>query len=190
MLYNKTYRVDKLSGGQQQRVAIAKALALEPSLILLDEPFSHVDNHLKLRLRRRLFKYLKSKKISCLGATHDRDDVLSYTDHTMIMKDGKLVDHRTTKDVYLKPISHYSAALFDDVNLIPLGNFGLIKDALIYPHQLKINTVGKEFLIEKCYFKGSHYLIHGTTGNLQLWVNHKTPLSPGSKVFVDIDDNQ
>lgn len=69
-----------LSGGQMQRVALARVLALEPEVLLLDEPFSHIDNFRKNSLRRKLFGYLKEKGITCVVATHDSMDVLSFAD--------------------------------------------------------------------------------------------------------------
>ena len=69
-------KVQFLSGGQKQRVALARAIAKRPEIILLDEPFSHIDNFKKQSLRRNLFDYLKNNKIACVLATHDKDDVL------------------------------------------------------------------------------------------------------------------
>ena len=71
-------KVKTLSGGQKQRVALARALAKQPEIILLDEPFSHIDNFKKQSLRRSVFKYLKDKNITCIVATHDKEDVLGF----------------------------------------------------------------------------------------------------------------
>ena len=73
----KNTKVKNLSGGQKQRVAIGQALAKIPEVLLLDEPFSHIDQFKKNKLRRRLFQYLKSQNITCIFATHDKNDVLS-----------------------------------------------------------------------------------------------------------------
>jgi ABC-type nitrate/sulfonate/bicarbonate transport system ATPase subunit len=79
-------KVQYLSGGQQQRVALAKVLALEPEVLLLDEPFSHIDNFRKNALRRNLFAYLKNKGITVIVATHDSTDALSFADETIVLK--------------------------------------------------------------------------------------------------------
>jgi ABC-type nitrate/sulfonate/bicarbonate transport system ATPase subunit len=73
-----------LSGGQMQRVAIARVLALEPEVLLLDEPFSHIDNFRRNSLRRKLFGYLKEQQITCIVATHDSTDVLAFADEVAI----------------------------------------------------------------------------------------------------------
>jgi len=179
-------KVKTLSGGQKQRVAIAKALAQQPQLLLLDEPFSHVDNFRKNNLRRRLFHYLKSQNISSLIATHDRDDVLSFTDETIVMHDGKIVDHRATISLFENPKTHYVAALFDDVNQIPKSWFGTTEELLLYPHQLKVGDAGLAATVTASYFKGDHFLISCLCKDQQTWVRSQENLSIGSMVFLDL----
>ncbi|MEQ9581043.1 MAG: ATP-binding cassette domain-containing protein [Arenibacter sp.] len=80
-------KVKNLSGGQQQRVALARVLAQKPELLLLDEPFGHIDNFRKNQLRRNLFEYLKKEGISCITATHDHQDILPYANRIIVIKD-------------------------------------------------------------------------------------------------------
>ena len=101
-----------LSGGQQQRVALAKVLALEPELLLLDEPFSQIDNFRKNSLRRKLFSYLKSKEITCLVATHDSSDSLSFADETIVLNAGKIVIKEKSDQLFNNPNTNLLLILF------------------------------------------------------------------------------
>jgi ABC-type Fe3+/spermidine/putrescine transport system ATPase subunit len=153
-----------LSGGQQQRVALARVLALEPEILLLDEPFSHIDNFRKNALRRNLFAYLKSKGVTVIVATHDSTDALSFADETIVLQDGKIVDKGDSQNLYSNPINKYVASLFGEVNELKLSQLVAVEGEdeiiLLYPHQLKVVDNGlMEVIVKQSYFKGSHYLI-------------------------------
>src|SRR5574343_2096655 len=92
-----------LSGGPMQRVALARALASEPEALLLDEPFSHIDNFRKNSLRRRLFGYLKEKNITCIVATHDSTDVLAFADDVLVMQNGQIIASDSPENLYRNP---------------------------------------------------------------------------------------
>ncbi len=154
-----------LSGGQMQRVAIARVLALEPELLLLDEPFSHIDNFRKNSLRRKLFAYLKQKEITCIVATHDSTDVLSFADEVLVMKAGNVVEEGTPDSIYKCPKNLYVASLFDDVNEIEIDG----KVQLLYPHQLVVVAHSSlQVKVFNSFFRGNTYLIEArhAKGNL------------------------
>ena len=152
-------KVKALSGGQQQRVAIARALAKEPELILLDEPFGQIDNFKKNSLRRKLFSYLKEKNISCIVATHDGDDALSFADQMMVIKNKKVIAFDSPRNLYKSPPEHYVAALFDDVNELYIDG----ERRLMYPHQIQTSKDSLyKVIVKKSFFKGSFWLIEAT----------------------------
>lgn len=152
-------KVKTLSGGQQQRVAIARALAKEPELILLDEPFGQIDNFKKTSLRRKLFSYLKEKNISCIVATHDGDDALSFADLMMVIKNKKVIAFDSPRNLYKSPPEHYVAALFDDVNELYIDG----ERKLMYPHQIQTSKDSlHRVIVKKSFFKGSFWLIEAT----------------------------
>ena len=170
-----------LSGGQMQRVALARVLALEPEVLLLDEPFSHIDNFRKNSLRRKLFGYLKEKGITCVVATHDSTDVLSFADEVAIIKEGKIIESGIPKFIYDNPRDKYVASLFGDVNEIEVN--GELK--FVYPHQLKL-TLYSDLKVEivNSYFRGSHYLIEAKFGNQNLFFENDTILENGEVVCL------
>lgn len=158
----KHVKAEFLSGGQMQRVALARVLAQEPEVLLLDEPFSHIDNFRKNKLRRKIFQYLKDKQITTLVASHDINDVLSFSDEVIVLKDTTILEKATPLELYNHPEHQYTAALFGDVNEIEING----KMQLIYPNQLQI-VEKSDIQVEviSTYFKGKYYLIEAKWNN-------------------------
>ena len=179
-------KVKNLSGGQKQRVAIARALAKEPELLLLDEPFGQIDNFKKNSLRRNLFQYLKDKKITCIIATHDKHDALSFADQLIVIKDQKILVNDNPKSIYQNPKEKYIAALFDDVNVIIINS----KKELLYPHQIKIAAKNNDMaVVKKSYFKGSYWLVEVEFNNQNIFLNHHNCLEKGEQVGLIFNPN-
>ncbi len=172
-----------LSGGQMQRVALARVLALEPQILLLDEPFSHIDNFRKNSLRRKLFRYLKEKEITTIVATHDSTDVLAFADEVAIIKDGIIIESGIPKFIYDNPKGKYVASLFGDVNEIKIN--GELK--FVYPHQLKV-SISSDIKVEvvNSYFKGNHYLMEAKFENQTLFFESEELLHIGKQVYLKI----
>lgn len=180
-------KVQFLSGGQMQRVAIARVLALEPEVVLLDEPFSHIDNFRKNSLRRKVFQYLKEKEITCLIATHDSQDILGYSDETLVMKNGKVVVNAETKSIYENPNNFYVASLYDDVNEIPKQWLDVNSNdetvLLVYPYQLHVVDESHfQVAVVASYLKGNGYLVAATCQNRPIFFESKKPFNPSDLV--------
>lgn len=180
-------KVNLLSGGQQQRVALARVLALEPEILLLDEPFSHIDNFRKNALRRNLFAYLKSRGITVIVATHDSTDALSFSDETMILHDGFLVAKGPSQEIYKNPKSKYVASLFGEVNELIIKKEGLTDTLLLYPNQLKVSENGTlRVTVKQCYYKGGYYLIKAAFNGKPLFFEHPTELDLQLDVNLEV----
>ena len=176
-------KAKNLSGGQMQRVAIARVLALEPELLLLDEPFSHIDNFRKNSLRRKLFSYLKEKKITCIIATHDSTDILSFADEVIVLKEGEIVAKNQPKLIYENPNNKYVASLFDDVNEIEIDK----KMQLVYPHQLHVVKQSNiEVEVLSSYFRGNHFLIEAKYKQQILFFQSAKSYPKGSCVYLKL----
>ncbi|HEY5687475.1 MAG TPA: ABC transporter ATP-binding protein [Yeosuana sp.] len=173
-------KVKELSGGQKQRVALARALAKQPQLLLLDEPFSHIDNFKKQSLRRSLFKYLKEKEITCIVATHDKQDVLSYSDTMIVLHEAKIIANDTPQNLYKDPKQSLIASFFDEFNDFEL-------QGIKYAHQLKI--VGQSDLegrVKTSYFIGNSWLIEVEYHSKAVFIKHHSQLKANSTVFFKI----
>lgn len=183
-----------LSGGQQQRVALARVLALEPEILLLDEPFSQIDSFRKNSLRRNLFNYFKKKEITCIIATHDSTEALSFSDETMVLQNGKLIAKGNSRALYENPPSLYVASLFGEVNQLKKSNFIDLQEdeedaiLLAYPHQLKVVENGKfKAIAKQSYFKGSHYLIKAAFERRAIFFEHNSELELNQEVVLMLE---
>lgn len=105
----------QLSGGQQQRIALARALAPNPKLLLLDEPFSNLDASLKRNLRSELFQIIRESKVTAIFLTHDIQDAMAVSDNIVVLKNGVVIQEGTPKSLYKTPKTIYIAALFSAV---------------------------------------------------------------------------
>ncbi|WP_165061677.1 ABC transporter ATP-binding protein [Adlercreutzia sp. ZJ154] len=111
-------RTYELSGGQQQRVALARALAAKPRALLLDEPFSGLDEQLREEMRKLVSSLHERFNITSLMVTHDPDEALTMSDSIVFMRDGKLVQVGTPRDMLLHPAHKAVKACFGEASAI------------------------------------------------------------------------
>jgi iron(III) transport system ATP-binding protein len=163
----------QISGGEKQRTAIARAIADKPAVLLLDEPFSHLDLPNRLIVRDLLFDMVRHddaaiRRTSCLFVTHDATDALSISDTLGILRDGRLIQQDAPVDVYRKPVTAYAARMTGPVNILKakhLPILGLLHgdnpETLIClrPEQVQLDETGATGTVRAVYFKGSHYEI-------------------------------
>lgn len=117
----------ELSGGQKQRLALARALAREPDLILLDEPFAAQDINLRAQMRDDVMRILRAAGVAAILVTHDPEEAMQFADRLAIMRAGKIQQIGTPSDIYNKPNSADVASFFGQVNKLK----GRVKDGQI-----------------------------------------------------------
>ena len=108
----------QLSGGEQQRVALARALAPKPRIMLMDEPFSGLDNRLRDGIRDETLSILKEEDTAVLLVTHEPDEAMRMADEIALMRDGRIVQQGAPYNVYTRPRDLAAVALFSDANVV------------------------------------------------------------------------
>jgi iron(III) transport system ATP-binding protein len=108
-----------LSGGQQQRVAVARALVLQPKVLLFDEPLSNLDAKLRKRMRAEIRALQKRAGITSLYVTHDQAEALAISDRIAVMERGRVAQVGTPLDLYARPASRFVAEFIGEANLLP-----------------------------------------------------------------------
>jgi len=114
----------KLSGGQQQRVALARALVFEPSVLLLDEPFSALDKHLRGRMQDEVKRLHQEFGTTFIFVTHDQSEALSLSSRIAIFNHGELLQIAAPQEVYERPTSRFVAEFLGEINLLPVEDVG------------------------------------------------------------------
>ena len=159
----------QVSGGEKQRTAIARAVADKPAVLLLDEPFSHLDLPNRLIVRDLLFDLIQHEKTACLFVTHDATDALSIADTLGILRDGRLVQLGSPVEVYHRPATAYAARLTGAVNILKAKHLPALglpdyqvgetvqPDALVClrPEQIQLDEAGVGGTVRAVFFRGS-----------------------------------
>lgn len=118
----------ELSGGEQQRVALARAIAPRPKIMLMDEPFSGLDNRLRDGIRDETLEILKEEGTAVLLVTHEPEEAMRMADEIALMRGGRIVQQGAPYNVYNAPVDKAAAAFFSDINVIPGEVQGALTD--------------------------------------------------------------
>jgi iron(III) transport system ATP-binding protein len=201
----------ELSGGQQQRIALARALAPQPALILLDEPLSNLDVQVRLRLRHEVRRILKQSGTSAIFVTHDQEEALAISDKIAVMRQGVLEQLGTPEQIYAQPASRFVAEFVTQANFLPaqrqdnlweteLGNFEISTPNIYGIHQGELMIREEDLRIQPDdtalvvvrdrQFLGREYryCLQTASGHrLHARTHISTQLSIGTKVQVSVN---
>lgn len=143
-------KTNELSGGERQRIAIAHLLIQQPQLLLLDEPFAHLDIPLKKMLKQVVDDIGAKLNISCMLVSHDPTDTLPWADEILVLRNGLLVQQGTSREIYQTPKNEYVAGLFGHYTVLDtawinkLGIKTTNKKVFLRPEQLSLTTKKKK----------------------------------------------
>lgn len=194
-------KTDQLSGGERQRIAIARLLSTNPDLLLLDEPFAHLDMENKSTMKSILWDISRKLKITCMLVSHDPLDTLSWADRIMVMKDGGIVQMGSPESIYTNPANEYVAGLFGKYNLIDVSKSKAIAtqlgakasgQALFFrPENVKIGPAKRnnsvKGVVEDVHFFGSYLELEVSISTIRVIVKTNTlGHDVGDKVYLSI----
>ena len=108
----------QLSGGEQQRIAFARAIAIKPALLLLDEPFSNLDARLKVEMRNELLELLRPLKIATIMVTHDQEEAMAIADTIAVMRRGRIEQMGSAREIYRSPANLFVASFIGESNVL------------------------------------------------------------------------
>jgi putative spermidine/putrescine transport system ATP-binding protein/spermidine/putrescine transport system ATP-binding protein len=136
----------QLSGGQQQRIALARAIVIEPDVLLMDEPLSALDENLREEMRREIDNLQQKLGLTTLFVTHDQREALSMSNKIVVMKDGRKQQEANPQDIYSQPVNHFVADFLGHSNFYPaqvIGHQGrLVRVRLDSGHEILVDHPG------------------------------------------------
>lgn len=133
-------KISELSGGQQQRIALARSLAMEPRILLLDEPLSNLDAKLRETMRVELKKIQRELGITTIYVTHDQTEALTMSDEIAVFNQGVCQQVSTPEGIYDEPANEFVAAFIGEANLFPVKKDG---DDVIVGGKIHLKTAAK-----------------------------------------------
>ena len=172
-----------LSGGEQQRLAIARAVAKKPMVLLLDEPFAHLDARLRLKLTNFFLKIKEKEGVAMVIVSHDGQEILGVSDSICILKNGRLSRKKNRIEAYYNPSSKIDALFFGPINSIVLNG----KRVLFRPDEYKQNSSGAISLsFVRAVFLGSiYYNYFYTLAKEELVLISINPLNNTTAIDID-----
>lgn len=202
-----------LSGGEQQRVAIARALARSPSVLLLDEPFSGLDGHLRASVRKSVLADLRTTGTAVLIVTHDPEEAMLIADELALMAAGRILQTGSPQECYLRPVSIEAARLLGEATILPARisggvahtAFGVIPapdmpdceapdgeyeaKAMIRPEALRFDKAGVPVEVVEVRFGGTFQTVTLTSQNAVITARMTGASLPkaGEQVSVSLD---
>lgn len=176
-----------LSGGEKQRTAIARSIAEQPDVLLLDEPFAHLDNRNRRILAEAIEKLRQEEQMACIFVTHESADALAWSDRIAVLRDGVIIQTGTPQEVYNKPVDRYVAELTGDVNWLHADSD--TQQFYIRPekikrtkHEEKSKWTGR---VEAIRFHGNHWEIRCINEKgLLVFYRNKKDLETGDRVYL------
>lgn len=204
-------KIRELSGGQMQRVALARALAAEPSVLLLDEPFSGLDERLRAEMGSLVRRIHRERKITTILVTHDSREALQMSDRIVLMKEGSVLQCGTPEELFWRPASREAAEYFGRANYLRgtaqggIFDCGFLKaplsasgregecEAMIRPFSIKLTGQG-DFLIREIIFMGetAEILLDTPQGEIRSQMMsrefERLGLKKGSRAGIEIEE--
>ncbi len=175
-----------LSGGQKQRLAIARALADEPDLLLLDEPFNQLDFNLRNKIENYIDAYLKKYNITLIMVSHNGEETMRWGEKVMFIKGGKIVRTDTPTNFYNAPSNKLEAGFFGVINTV----YHEGRNLHFRPHQYTLSpstekSIEIEVTLEKVVFKGWYYDSVFKVGKRSIHIYSAKPLPAIHAIFVE-----
>lgn len=204
-------KIRELSGGQMQRVTLARALAAEPSVLLLDEPFSGLDERLRAEMGSLVRRIHRERKITTILVTHDSREALQMSDRIVLMKEGSVLQCGTPEELFWRPASREAAEYFGRANYLRgtaqggIFDCGFLKaplsasgregecEAMVRPFSIKLTGQG-DFLIREIIFMGetAEILLDTPQGEIRSQMMsrefERLGLKKGSRAGIEIEE--
>lgn len=192
----------QLSGGQRQRVAFARALAPEPKLLLLDEPFAAIDAKVRKELRSWLKETIDRVGITTIFVTHDQDEAVEVADEIMIINHGQMEQKGAPYTIYQYPESPFVAqfigetSVLDDVSAlrgfegVDACGQAIIRPEFVeigYDYELPHSSAAERGIVRNVYFRGNSWQVEVEVGGLRLFAYRsleKVTMKPGDSILV------
>lgn len=179
-------KIKELSGGEQQRVAIARSMVLNPKLLLLDEPLSNLDVHLRDVMRKEIKRIQKQFGVTMIIVTHDQEDAFKLADRVIVINEGHIEQIGTPEELYKQPKSNFISSFIGENNVIG-------ENLVIRPEEIsiKIDNSGDGEVVGVTYLGATvEYLVENSDGNTLkvLMMSTAERFNIGDKVSVRINN--